>query len=82
MWPNYLTEGRRARTGEPLELFSDTKRSSHIYFLCIQLKNKDQLRYLVILLIHGSDDADVDVEVRMQEFGDSLYPSVLLLSDW
>ena len=40
------------------------------------------MRYLVILLIHGSDDADVDVEVRMEEFGDSLNPSVLLLSDW
>ena len=23
--------------------------------------SKDQMRYLVILLIHGSDDADVDV---------------------
>ena len=44
--------------------------------------SKDQMRYLVILLIYNSDDADVDVEVRMEEFGDSLNPSVLLLSDW
>ena len=40
------------------------------------------MRYLVILLIYNRDDADVDVEVRMEEFGDSLNPSVLLLSDW
>ena len=40
------------------------------------------MRYLLILLKHGSDDADVAVEVRMEEFGDSLNPSVLLLSDW
>ena len=75
-----MTEARRGRTGEPLELFSDIKRSSHN--LLSLYSSKDQMRYLVILLIHGSDDADVDVEVRMEEFGDSLNPSVLLLSDW
>ena len=44
-----MTEGRRGRTGEPLELFSDIKRFSH--YLLSLYSIKDQMEYLVILLM-------------------------------